>query len=155
MGNNTITMAISGAVELILKKKPKKKIKCIVTVRYRDFTATAKGTHMAYTMPVDTYIVVQVAYVDAHGNPATVDGAVAWNSSNDTVATVAVDAQDSTKCTVTSAGAIGSTQVTATADADLGQGVRELTTLLDITTIAGEAVAGTINVLSPPTPVGK
>jgi hypothetical protein len=35
-------------------------------------------------------------------------------------------------------------QITATADADLGAGVRNLVTVCDITIVAGEAVAGTI-----------
>jgi hypothetical protein len=41
----------------------------------------------------------------------------------------------------------------ATADADLGDGVRELNTLLDVTLVAGEAVTGTINVVGDPQPI--
>lgn len=107
---------------------------------------------MSYTMPVDTFITVQVSYVDKHGNPAVVDGDIVWECSNDAVAQV-TPASDSSQCIVTTIGDIGTAQVTATADADLGEGVRELTTLLDITVIAGEAVAGTINVVGPPQPV--
>ena len=108
---------------------------------------------MSYTLPVDHLIVVQVGYVDAHGNAAKVDGAVAWSSSNDEIARVRVDVADSTMCTVTAAAGTGIAQITATADADLGEGVRELVTLLDIEVVAGEAVAGTINVVATPQPI--
>ena len=39
---------------------------------------------------------------------------------------------------------LGRTQVSAKADADLGEGVRELLTICDIMIVAGEAVAGSI-----------
>jgi len=108
---------------------------------------------MAFTLPVDNFIVVQVAYVDAHGNPATVDGDVVWASSDESVATAVVDADDSTMCTITALSATGTSQVTATADADLGTGVRQLITLLDLVVVAGEAVAGQITVVTTPQPV--
>ena len=44
---------------------------------------------------------------------------------------------------------IGDCQISCKADADMGEGVRELVTLLDVTVVGGEAVAGTI------TPVGE
>jgi hypothetical protein len=108
---------------------------------------------MAYTLPVDHFINVQIAYVDGHGNPATVDGDVAWASSNPAALVVQVNAQDSTQCTVTPQGTLSSAQVVATADADLGAGIRQIITTLDITLVAGEAVAGTINVVGDPQPI--
>jgi len=120
----------------------------LVTVRYRDFSVTAKGDKMAYTMTIDQGVHVQVAYVDSHGNPAKVDGVVTWASSDQTIASVVVDGTDSTKAAVAAGGKLGQAQVTATADADLGSGVRELITPMDVTIVAGEAVSGTI------TPVG-
>jgi hypothetical protein len=122
---------------------------CFVTLRYRDFTITARGNDMAYTLPADMLINVQVAYVDTHGNPAKVDGDVSWASSNDSIATVAADSGDSTIARVTAAGTLGQAQITATADADIGDGTREIITTMDVTVVAGEAVAGTI------TPVGE
>jgi hypothetical protein len=84
-----------------------------------------------------------------------VDGEVAWTSSAEDVATVAVDAGDSTICKITSTGKVGTTQVVATADADLGDGVRELLTTLEVGIVAGEAVAGTINVVTEAQPVAE
>jgi hypothetical protein len=50
---------------------------------------------------------------------------------------------------------IGDVQVTATADADLGDGIREIITLLDLNVVSGEAVAGTINVIGTPEPIAE
>ena len=107
---------------------------------------------MSYTLPVDHFIVVQVSYVDMHDNPAAIDGDVTWGASNDFVV-LAVKPDDSTICTVTPNGTVGSTQVTATADVDLGAGVKPLITTMDITLVAGEAVSGTINVVGDAQPV--
>ena len=50
---------------------------------------------------------------------------------------------------------LGQVQITATADADLGEGTRELVTLMDVTIVAGEAVAGVIQPLGEATPIPK
>jgi hypothetical protein len=121
----------------------------LVTIRYDNFSITARGENMAYTLPVGKQVEVQVAYMDANGNPATVDGIVAWDSSDPSIVDVLVDDNDTTLATVRAQGALGLAQVSATADADLGQGVRTLVTTMDVTCVAGEAVAGTI------TPVGE
>lgn len=99
---------------------------------------------MSYTLAVGTQVHVQVSYVDAAGNPATIDGDVSWSSSDETIATVMADAGDSTKAIVRAVGKLGQAQITATADADLGEGVRALITPMDVEIVAGEAVAGTI-----------
>jgi hypothetical protein len=108
---------------------------------------------MSYTLPVDHFIAVQVSYVDAYGNPAAIDGPVAWATSNAALLDVAADATDSTKCVVKPTGGVGAAQVTATADVDLGAGVKPLITTMDITLVAGEAVAGTISVVGDPQPI--
>jgi hypothetical protein len=151
MTSNTISLQIGGALELILRPPPEE-IQVVVTAAYESFRTSGRGNQM-YTLPVDKLINVQVAYVDAHGNPTTVDGAVDWTSSNNAVIEVQVDPQDSTMCRIVPTGDVGTAQVTASADADLGTGTRELVTLLDITVVAGEAVAGTINVVGDPEPI--
>jgi hypothetical protein len=77
---------------------------------------------------------------------------VSWASSDETIARVVVDAGDTTGASVEAQGKIGQAQITATADADLGTGVRELVTLMDLTVVAGEAVAGTIEPVGAPIP---
>jgi Big-like domain-containing protein len=135
-----------GTLTLVLE--PESHAAVYFTIRYRDFTITARGKDMAYILAVATQAHVQVSYIDAGGNPAEVDGEVSWSSSDDTIATVTVDSADSAKALVRAVGAIGQVQISATADADLGEGTREIITPMDVEVVAGEAVAGTI------TPVG-
>ena len=78
-----------------------------------------------------------------------VDGPVVWTSSDDNILNVTVDPSDSSLCTVQSLTTVGQAQVVATADADIGTGVKTLVTTMDVSVVAGEAVAGTI------TPVGS
>jgi hypothetical protein len=122
----------------------------ILTIKYLGFTITVEGDHVMYTLPVDKQVEMQVTYVDAEGNAAEVDGEVIWASSDDDIATVKVSASDSTIVTVVPVGAVGQCQITATADADLGQGVRNLITVCDLEIVAGEAVAGSIQPLGEP-----
>jgi hypothetical protein len=125
----------------------------LVTLLYEGFTITAKGDAMAYKLPNDKIIAVQVAYVDSRGNPAQVDGDVSWDTSDSNLATVETNAGDSTQATVTPGGTVGQVQVTCTADADLGAGVREIITTMDVDIVAGEAVAGTITPVGEPQPI--
>lgn len=124
-----------------------------ITLAFGPFIITAEGSHVMYTLPVDHTVLMQVAYVDAKGNPATIDGDVTWSSSDAAVIAAQVDASDSTICRAIPAGSIGQAQITATCDADLGDGVRELVTLCDIEVVGGEAVAGTIQPVGEPSPI--
>lgn len=142
----TVAFKLGGTLEIITEPS---KAGCFVTLCYGAFTITARGNDMAYTLAVDMQVHAQVSYVDAGGNPAKVDGDVRWNSSDDSIATVTVDSADSAKALVRTAGKVGQVQITATADADLGEGVRPLVTPMDVEVVAGEAVSGTI------TPVGS
>jgi hypothetical protein len=121
-----------------------------LTISYDGFTITTEGNHVMYTLPVDHLVKMKVSYVDAAGNPATVDGPVSWASSDDNILKVETDPGDSAICFVTPVGEVGQAQVTATADADLGDGVRTLITTCDIDVVAGEAVSGTIEPVGPP-----
>lgn len=123
-----------------------------LTISYEGFSITAKGDVM-YTLPVDHTVKMKVGYVDARGNPAAIDGEVVWASSDDDILKVQRDDADSTQCRVVPVGAVGQAQVTATADADLGEGTRELITIADIEVIGGEAVAGTITPVGEPAPI--
>jgi hypothetical protein len=148
-----LELKLGGTLKIIASEIEQPTAGCYVTLRYDGFTIKARGDEMSYTLPADKQVHMQVAYVDANGNPAAVDGAVAWDSSNDTIVTVEADSTDSTKVTVRAAGKVGNAQVTAIADADLGAGVRELTTTMDVSVVAGEAVAGTITPAGPPEPI--
>ena len=125
-------------------------ILALLTITYDRFSISVKGDRIMYTLPVDKMVKMQVAYVDAEGNPAAIDGEVAWTSSDETIATVTPETGDSTIITVFPEGPVGQVQITATADADLGTGTRELITVCDITIVAGEAVSGTISPVGSP-----
>ena len=127
----------------------------ITTLTFDNFTVTTKGNEMAYTLPVDKQVRVKVAYVDSHGNPATIDGDVTWGTSDPSVAEVTADPDDSFEAVVRPAGATGQAQVVARCDADLGSGTRELNTLMDVTVVAGEAIAGTISPVGDAEPVDQ
>ena len=114
---------------------------------------------MAYTLPAGMRVRVKISYKDSHGNPATIDGDVDWSSSAPDI--VAVTPAESTEPVptpqttgsevwLTALGALGAAQITAVADADLGVGVRELITLMDVNVVGGEAVAGTIEPVGSP-----
>lgn len=79
---------------------------------------------------------VTVAPKTAGGNDAPIDGAVAFTSSDESVAVI--EAIDDTSCYVRAVGP-GAAQVTAVFDADLGEGVRQLTASGVLEVVAAEA----------------
>lgn len=97
---------------------------------------------MAITITATQFFTVSVSAVDARGNPAPLDGLPSWASSD--AALLTVDPNPDGTARVAAVGALGNAQVTVSADADLGEGVRTLTGLLDVTVVAGEAVALTV-----------
>lgn len=108
------------------------------------FSVTIGGTIIRdikmLVLPVDKKVPASVQPVDAKGNPAQVEGAPVWTSSAENIATVTA-AADGLSAEVTPTGALGTCQINVTADADLGSGVTEIIGVLDVTTVAGEAVA--------------
>jgi hypothetical protein len=148
----TVEFRLGGTLKIL---EPETRAGARVTLTFAGFKVTAWGEDMAYTLPDRHQVQVRIDYVDADGNPATVDGDVAWASSDETIATVTVDAGDSQLATVAAAtgGTIGQVQITATADADLGEGTREIISTMDVTVVAGEAVAGTITPVGASTPI--
>jgi hypothetical protein len=144
---------LEGKLQIATRKKPVGH--AIITLRYGGFKVTAKceDNYMAYTLPNDMKVQVQISYVDAKGNPAQVDGPVVWSSSNEAVLTVAVDDVDSTLAWVLPADTLSQAQVVATADADLGEGVKQIITTMDVTVVAGAAVSGTIAPVGAPVPI--
>lgn len=149
-------LEVVGSFQMLLRQvEAATPIACRVTVKFDSFILTAKGDHMAYTLPVDHQVEVQVAYVDSKGNPAAVDGDPVWSSSDAALIAVTADPVNAFIAKIVPVGPAGNAQVTVKVDADLGAGVRELVTLMDVTTVAGEAVAGTITPVEAPTPVAK
>src|SRR5262245_33124267 len=144
----TVAFKLGGTLEILTEPD---KGGCFVTLSLPNFSITARGNDMAYTLASGMQIHLKVSYVDAAGNPAVIDGAVTWDSSDHNIATVATESD--TTALVKTVGPVGQVQITATADADLGQGTREIITPMDLTVAAGEAVAGTIEPVGPAEPI--
>lgn len=85
-----------------------------------------------------------VAFTNAKGNPARVDGIPVWAIGGDPIGTVTAS-DDGMSASVDLNGTLGTAQISVTADADLGAGVRSLVVLGDLQIVAGEAIAGSIN----------
>lgn len=78
--------------------------------------------------------------VDSKGNQTTVEkGSVSFSSSDESVFVVEEDPEDEMKFKIVGKGP-GVAQLTATADADLGEGVKEITGFSAVEVLPGEAV---------------
>lgn len=89
-----------------------------------------------------------VAFLDAMGNPAAVEGPPVWASSDETLVTVTA-AEDGLSAVATTVGPLGSCQVSVVADADLGAGVENITGTLDVTVVADKATSVAISTGTP------
>lgn len=87
-------------------------------------------------------IPVTVRYLDANGRTVNVEGVPVWQADDETLVGVEV-APDGLSAVVRSRGPVGSTVVTVTADADLGDGVRELVGVFDVLVFESGAVSVT------------
>jgi hypothetical protein len=93
-------------------------------------------------------VTLSITPVDAAGNPAKVDGAPVWESTDTTVVSLEV-ATDGLSAVATAVGPLGTAQVSVTADADLGQGITPLIGTLDIEVVASAAVSLNVTAGTP------
>ena len=98
---------------------------------------------MAFQLQDDQQFSATVEFADAAGNPATVDGAPVWTSSDEAVLSV-VAGDDGLSVTAAAVGPLGTAQLQVSADADLGEGVVTIQGILDIDVVASQAVTATI-----------
>jgi hypothetical protein len=99
-------------------------------------------------LTVDQLVSLGVSYKDAYGNEAIVDGSPAWNVSDASVIALEVGSGGFGVKAVTT-GKVGSCQISVTADADLGEGVKSLVATLDVNVTAAEASVASIAVGAP------
>lgn len=85
------------------------------------------------------------SFVNAKGNPATVDGTPTWALDGDPIGSVSAGG-DGLSAVVSLNGTLGTAQLSVRADADKSTGIRELILTADIEIVPGEAVTGSINV---------
>lgn len=138
-------------IRLIIEQPPTPQAECfgVMTLTFAN-GMFAKGEDMASSMQTGTYATVAVQWVDASGAPAKVDGPTAWASSDPTICECTVATGNPLIANLHAPGPIGNVSIQATADADMGAGVRNITALLDVTVIGGEAVAGAISFSQTP-----
>jgi hypothetical protein len=92
---------------------------------------------MALILKANQQAPLAVRFEDAEGNPARVDGVPVWGVSSPNVGELVV-APDGLSANLL-AGSPTTGQVNVRADADLGTGVKEITGVLDVEVLAGEA----------------
>lgn len=93
-------------------------------------------------------VALAIAPKSAAGNPAQVDGAPVWSSSDETILTLTV-APDGLSAEAVTTGKLGTVQVNVSADADLGEGAKTITGVLDIEVKASEAVSLDVSAGTP------
>ena len=82
------------------------------------------------------------------GNPAPVDGVPEWESSDTSIMTVTPSA-DGLSAVATTVGPVGHVQISVTADADLGEGVRHISGVLEINVEPSGAVSAALSAGEP------
>src|SRR4029077_15615383 len=93
---NQLEISFGGPLRIVVaKEEDTPPISARLSVWYEQFKIT--GENIVYTLPVDHFVLMQISYTDAAGNPAKIDGEVTWTSSDESVATVEPDAVDSLK----------------------------------------------------------
>lgn len=117
---------------------------------FKGVSMQAISTQSAATMQAGTLATLSVEWKDKNGETVKVDGRTTWQSSDAGVLTVAVATGNSQIANIKSLGPIGAVNVQATADADLGEGLKTVTSTIAINVIAGEAVGGEITFTQSP-----
>lgn len=129
----------------------RRRLKSRFTVHLDGATLTFTGD-FSMLLPIDKRLLgCTISYVDAAGNAARVDGVPVWDTDRPDLIAL-VPTVDGMGCDIAPIGPLGNAQITVTADADLGEGVRSLVTLGTIECVAGDAVGGTINFPEPVAP---
>lgn len=93
-------------------------------------------------------VTLSIQPVDKKGNPAAIDGKPEWASSNSEVLSVE-PAADGMSAVAKAVGPLGSAIVSVKVDADLGEGVSELSGVLEVQVFGSGAVSVDITAGTP------
>ena len=132
----------------VVLEQPQRPYRAIITFQIGDLVFS--GENMSNTMQAGTRATVSVEWKDKGGQTVKVDGPTKWDSSDPSVCQATVSTGNPQIANLYAPGPIGKVQVHATADADLGDGVRAVTATTDVEVIAGEAVSGDIKFTQSP-----
>lgn len=83
---------------------------------------------------------VQVLYRNGQGTVVPVDGPPTWEADDESLVSIE-PAEDGLNAVIRSRGPVGTTNVTVTADAKLGEGTREIVAVLEVTVTESGAVS--------------
>jgi len=112
------------------------------------FSLHANGGNMRLVLTDIQQVVLDIKPVTAAGNPAPVDGTPTWDLSDQTLGTLNV-AADGLSATFVTSGKLGSAQINVTADADMGEGVKTISGMLEFEVVASEAASLGISAGTP------
>jgi hypothetical protein len=136
---HTLVGTLNGTLNLYLGGRRPRPLRWVIgPVSEQRLTYVGPGAPPMLQLTDSQQCALTIQPVDKKGQPAQVDVASAmWTSSNPDVAAVN---SNGLRATVV-AGMPGMAQINVTVDADLGEGVRELSGTLDVTVVAGDAVS--------------
>lgn len=112
----------------------------ILFVRAVCGLAVAEGELTMFQIPNDKNLQVSIKPVDAYGVPAKVDGIPVWAVADPATAEIQVADDGMSALLVPSVPLLDGGQLSVTADADLGDGIKTLTGTLEFSVVASEAV---------------
>lgn len=113
------------------------------------FRCIKEDVDMASALTVTQQVTVTIkAIKDKKGNPAKIDGAPAWATDNTDLLAL-TPAADGMSCLVKAVGVIGSANVQASIDADVGPGVSLVLGTAGFDIVAGQAVQVDLDVGAP------
>lgn len=102
------------------------------------FSNPPNGEPQMLRLPDDKQVQLSINPLSRRGNPARIDGTPRWTSSDESVVTL-TPSEDGKSATAKAVGPTGTAQISVVADADLGEGVREITGIETIEVVEGEA----------------
>lgn len=143
-----IGISLKELTELV---NPTKAVKFVFAVMENGVEVIYQGDRPMILKAGQSQLLKLVA-VDKFNNPTAFDETTppSWASSNPENATVTPDEADVMQATITTVGPVGNSQITVTADADIGPTDKPIIGVLDLEVIAGDAVSVRIEPVGPP-----
>jgi len=113
-----------------------------VAVKTPQFYGRARGDMlMSQELKVTKKVRVSVQFQDRNGNPARVDGPPRWFVDNTELLSIFPDTPDGLSVVVRPVGPLGVCTLSVRADADLGEGVKEIAGFVEFEIVGGDAEA--------------
>jgi len=118
------------------------------TPQYQRWPLVGGQLLVALSMTVTQQVGLSVTFTDSKGNPASVDGVPTWLCDNTDVLAL-IPAGDGRSCLAQAVGAVGTSTISMTADADMGSGVEPIIGTLEVQVTAGKATQVVITAGTP------